>query len=82
MIAWGQRDDQLDRDGNWFPWEERDLERFLTDADRKGDYQERPRGYLLADQDEDDQERPTGRATTGGRYADWFARHRRRMSTE
>lgn len=87
LLAWGQRDDQLDRDGHWFPWEERELERLLTDADRKGDHEDRPRGYLLADrdedeQDEDDQERPAGRAATGGRYADWFARHRRRMSME
>jgi hypothetical protein len=87
LLAWGQRDDQLDHEGNWFPWDEDELYRFLVDADRKGDHEDRPRGYLLADRDEDDkddddQERPAGRAATGGRYADWFARHRRRMSME
>jgi hypothetical protein len=52
LEAWGQRDDQTDEDGDWFPWSSAELMHKLRDADLREDRAGRPRGYLLTERDD------------------------------
>jgi len=47
LCAWGQREDQHDEYGAWYPWEEAELYRKLADADSSEDRDGRSRGYML-----------------------------------
>jgi hypothetical protein len=47
LAGWGRRDDQLDVDGDWWPWSGDELRHKLEDADAKEDCEGRPRGYAI-----------------------------------
>lgn len=47
FAEWGEREDQLDEAGGWYPWSEGELYHKLTDADRGEDRDGPPRGYML-----------------------------------
>ena len=52
LEAWGLREDQIDEDGDWFPWSSAELMHKLRDADQREDRAGRPRGYLLTERDD------------------------------
>lgn len=51
FTEWGQRNDQLNDQGGWYPWSRAELMHKLTDA--QGDPENRPRGYMLKPSDDE-----------------------------
>ncbi len=47
FAEWGEREDQKDEYGGWYPWSEGELYHKLADADSHEDREDRPRGYML-----------------------------------
>lgn len=47
LTTWGQRPDQLDEYGSYYPWSEQELNHKLVDANQRENPDGKPRGFLL-----------------------------------